>query len=83
MLGRAGVVLDLAAQAVDVDHDGVVVHSDEVAPYLLVDHVLGEHLLRVAHEEQQQAALFLGEVQLHIAFYKSAWWWCRRGKARS
>mgnify|MGYP001207777395 CR=1 FL=1 len=46
-LKDAGVVLDLAAQAVDVDHDGVVVHSDEVAPDLLVYHVLGEHLLRV------------------------------------
>ena len=71
VLGRAGVVLDLAAQAVDVDHDGVVVHSDEVSPYLLVDHILGEHLLRVAHKEQQQAALFLGEVQLHIVFIKA------------
>ena len=71
MLGRAGVVLDLAAQAVDVDHDGVVVHGDEIAPDLLVDHILGEHLLRVAHEEQQQAALFLGEVQLHIVFIKA------------
>ena len=71
MLGRAGVVLDLAAQAVDIDHDGVVVHSDEIAPDLLVYHILGEHLLRVAHKEQQQAALFLGEVQLHIAFIKA------------
>ena len=28
-------------------------------------------LLRVAHEEQQQAALFLGKIQLHIVFIKA------------
>ena len=71
MLGGAGVILDLAAEAVDVDHDGVVVHRDEVAPDLLVDHVLGEHLLGVADEEQQQTALLFGEVQLHVVLIKA------------
>ena len=70
MLWGTGVVLDLAAQAVDVHHDGIVVHGDQVAPDLLVDHVFGKHLLRVADKEQQEGALFLREVELHIVFVK-------------
>ena len=37
---------------------------------LLVDHVFGKYLLRVADKEQQEGALFLREVELHIVFVK-------------
>ena len=55
--------LDLAPQAVDVDHDGVVVHRHRRAPHPLVEHVLGEYLVGVLEEQKQQGALPGGQVQ--------------------
>ena len=71
VLRGTGVILDLTAQAVDIDHDGVIIHSAPVAPHLIVDHILGEHLLGVAHKEQQQAALLFREVQLLVVLIEA------------
>ena len=41
------VCLDLSAEAVDIDHDGIVIHGHTGAPDLFIDHVFGKDLARI------------------------------------
>ena len=71
MLWALFIFFDLAAEPVDIYHNGVVIDGDGVAPYLLVDHVLGKHLLGVLHKEQEERAFLGGKKKLLTIFIKT------------
>ena len=58
MLRALFIIFDLATQTVDVDHDRIVIDGNRIAPDVFIDHVFGEYLLRVFHEEKKERTFF-------------------------
>lgn len=54
MSGILPVVFDLAAETVDVDHNGIVVDRNGIAPDMLIDHIFGKYLLRMLQKQEKQ-----------------------------
>ena len=65
------VVLDLTTKAVDVDHDRIVINGNRIAPDMLIDHVLGENLLRMLHKEQKKCRLLGRKDKFFAIFVKT------------
>ncbi len=40
----------LAPQAVNINHDGIIINGDGVSPDVFVDHILCKYLLRMLHK---------------------------------
>ena len=51
MLWFLPVFFDLAAQTVDIDHNGIVINGDGGSPYLLVDHIFCIYLARMLNKK--------------------------------
>lgn len=54
MSGILPVVFDLAAETVDVDHNGIVIDRNGIAPDMLIDHIFGKYLLRMLQKQEKQ-----------------------------
>lgn len=64
--GLLAVFFYLAAQAVDVNHDCIIIDSDIGSPDLLVNDILGVDLAGVLQKQQQQSRLPGRENQLAV-----------------
>lgn len=55
----------------DVDHDCIVINGNRIAPDMLIDHVLGENLLRMLHKEQKKCRLLGRKDKFFAIFVKT------------
>lgn len=52
------VFFNFPAEPVDINHNGVVINSYAVPPYMFVNHIFGKHLVRMFHKQKHQMAMF-------------------------
>ena len=65
-----GVLLNLGPQAVDIDHDGVLV-DDGLSPEQIVEHILGENAVDIVDKQLHHRVLLCGEGNFHPVFIKA------------
>ena len=61
----------LSSSPVDVDHDRIVINGNRIAPDMLIDHILGENLLRILHKKQKKCRLLGRKDKFFAIFVKT------------
>ena len=54
-----------------VDHDRIVINGNRIAPDMLIDHILGENLLRMLHKKQKKCRLLGSKDKFFAIFVKT------------